>query len=101
MLVRKRFPAMGIKIVGEETWPMGGLPDATPVMQKVKAVNPDVVAFMSIGISDCQMVLMKKREFGVKIPFICNGAWVCDPNFQAIGAEVLEGTITLCALFPE
>ncbi len=98
--VSKRFPSMGIKIVGEETWAMGTLTDATPVLQKVKTVNPDVVIISATAIAECQMLLMKKKEFGIKIPFIGNGAWIADPNFRQIGAEALEGTLTICALFP-
>jgi branched-chain amino acid transport system substrate-binding protein len=97
---RTRFPDLDVKVIGEETWPMGSLTDATPVIQKVKNVNPDIVVFSATAIAECQMVLMKKREFGVKIPFVCNGAWIADPTFQQIGADVLEGTITICAYFP-
>jgi branched-chain amino acid transport system substrate-binding protein len=97
---RVRFPSMDVTVIGEETWPMGTLVDATPVMQKVKAINPDIVVFSSTAIAECQMVLMKKKEFGVRIPFVCNGAWIADPTFRPIGAEVLEGTITICAYFP-
>jgi branched-chain amino acid transport system substrate-binding protein len=98
--VKKRFPSMDIKIIGEETWAMGTLTDATPVIQKVKTLSPDVVILSATAIAECQMILMKKKEFGLKIPFIGNGAWIADPTFQQIGAEALEGTLTICALFP-
>ncbi len=97
---RKRFPPLDVKVVGEETWPMGALTDATPVMQKVKTINPDIVILSATAIAECQMILMKKKELGLKTPFVCNGAWIADPTFQPIGAGVLEGTLTICAYFP-
>ena len=97
---RKRFPSLGVNVVGEETWSMGTLTDATPVMQKIRNTNPDIIVFSATAIAECQMVLMKKKELKVKIPFICNGAWIADPTFRQIGADVLEGIITICAYFP-
>ena len=97
---RERFPSLGVEVIGEETWPMGTLTDATPVMQKIRKINPDIIVFSSTAIAECQMVLMKKKELQVKIPFICNGAWIADPTFRQIGADVLEGIITICAYFP-
>ena len=97
---RKRFPPLDVKVVGEETWPMGTLTDATPVMQKVKTINPDIVILSATAIAECQMILMKKKELGLKTPLVCNGAWIADPTFQPIGAGALEGTLTICAYFP-
>lgn len=96
----KRFPSLGVKVIGQETWAMGTLTDATPAMQKVKTTNPDIVVFSATAIAECQMLLMKKKELNVKIPFVCNGAWIADPTFRQIGTDVLEGTITVCAYFP-
>ena len=98
--VRKLFPGLGIKIIGEEIWAMGTLTDATPVMQKVKTTKPDIVAFMATAISEAQMCLMKKKELGISTPFVCNGGWAADPSFQQIGAQILEGMITITPLFP-
>jgi len=98
--VRILFPSMGIKIIDEEVWAMGTLTDATPVMQKVKTTKPDIVVFMATAISEAQMCLMKKKELGINTPFICNGGWAADPSFQQVGAQVLEGMITISPLFP-
>jgi branched-chain amino acid transport system substrate-binding protein len=98
--VRKLFPDMGIKIIGEEIWAMGTMTDATPVMQKVKTLNPDIVVFMATAISEAQMCLMKKKELGITTPFVSAGGWAVDPSFQQIGAEVLEGMITITPAFP-
>jgi len=98
--VRKLFPGMGINIIKEELWAMGTLTDATPVLQKVKALDPDIVVFMATAISEAQMCLMKKRELGIEIPFISNGGWACDPSFRQVGAEFLEGMVTITPLYP-
>jgi branched-chain amino acid transport system substrate-binding protein len=98
--VRKLFPGMEVKIVGEEIWAMGTLTDATPVMQKVKTTNPDIVVFMATAISEAQMCLMKKKELGINIPFICNGGWMADPSYRQVGAETLEGMIGIMPIFP-
>lgn len=97
---RKLFPSHGIKIIGEEIWAMGTLTDATPVMQKVKNLNPDVVVFVAGAISEAQMCLMKKKELGIATQFICSGGQVMDPSYLPIGAQNLEGMITVCATHP-
>ena len=96
----QRLPGQGVKVIGQETWSMGTLTDATPAIQKVKSLNPDIVIFSATTIAECQMLLMKKKELQIKTPFVANGAWIADPTFQQIGAESLEGTITICAYFP-
>ncbi|MFH1349394.1 MAG: ABC transporter substrate-binding protein [Pseudomonadota bacterium] len=96
---KKLFPDMGIKIIGEEVWAMGTLTDATPVMQKVKTVNPDIVIFMATAIAEAQMCLMKKKELGVQIPFVGNGGWMADTSYAKVGADVLEGMIGIMPIF--
>ncbi len=97
--VRKLFPGMGIKIIAEEVWAMGTLTDATPVMQKVKTLNPDIVVFMATAIAEAQMCLMKKKELGIQIPFVCNGGWMADTSYAQVGAGVLEGMIGIMPIF--
>lgn len=97
---RKIFKDKGIKVVGEELWGIGTLTDATPVAQKLRALKPDMVVFQATAISEAQMVLMKRKEFGIKVPFMSGGAWGADPSFLAAGAEILEGWIFVPYLFP-
>ena len=97
--VRKLFPETGIKIIGEEVWAMGSLTDATPVMHKAKAMNPDIVVFMATAIAEAQMCLMKKKELGIRTPFICNGGWMADPSYAQVGAEALEGMIGIMPIY--
>jgi branched-chain amino acid transport system substrate-binding protein len=69
-------------------------------MQKVKSQKPDIVMFMATAITESQMCLMKKKELGLEMPFICNGGWACDPSYLQAGADTLEGMITICPTFP-
>ncbi len=94
------LPKHNIQILGEETWTAGTLTDATAVMQKVRTVYPDIVLYGATAISECQMCLMKRKEFGINIPFVGMGAWGMDPSFRTIGAEALEGLTAFTGNFP-
>jgi branched-chain amino acid transport system substrate-binding protein len=98
--VKKLFATMGIKILGEEVWTMGTLTDATPIMQKVKNENPDIVIFAPSSIQEAQLLLMKKRELGINIPFIGSTGAHADPSFRQVGAEFLQGFLTMTNSFP-
>jgi branched-chain amino acid transport system substrate-binding protein len=98
--VKKTFSRMGIKVLGDEVWTMGTLTDATPIMQKVKAANPDIVIFAPSSIQEAQLLLMKKRELGINKPFIGSTGAHADPSFRQVGAEFLEGFLTLTNSFP-
>ena len=89
-----------IKVVGEEYWTMGTLTDATPIMQKVKSLNPDLVLYSAGAISEAQIGLMKKREMGIKNIFMGSGGWAADPSFRQVGADFLEGMIAFSPIFP-
>jgi len=97
---KKIFAPLGIKIISEEGWSMGTLVDATPVMQKVKTMNPDIVLFHASAISEAQMCLMKKKELGIHIPFMSFGGYAADPSFRTVGADALEGLVALTGTFP-
>jgi branched-chain amino acid transport system substrate-binding protein len=97
---KKYFKKVGIQVVGEETWPTGSLTDATPVMQKIKSLNPDIVPFSSLAISETQMCMMKRKELGIKSVFMYSGGYGADPSFRQIGAEFLEGNVCYAAFFP-
>jgi len=92
---RKLLPDMGVNIIGEETWAMGTLTDATSVMQKCKTTDPDLVIFMATAIAEAQMCLMKKKELGITTPFVGNGGWLTDPSYAKVGADVLEGIMCI------
>jgi len=98
--VRKTFDKMGIKILAEEIFTMGTLTDATPIMQKVKISNPDIVIFAPSSIQEAQLLLMKKRELGITAPFIGSTGAHADTSFLQIGAKYLEGLSTITNSFP-
>ncbi len=90
---------LGVKFIGEETWAIGTLTDATPIMQKVKVLNPDIVLYMGDAMTEIQMCMMKKKELDIKVPFFCGGGWLGDPSLQFAG-EYLESWIALTPSFP-
>ena len=90
---------MGIKFIAEETWAVGTLTDATPIMQKVKSLDPDLIVYMGDAISELQMNMMKKKEMGIKTPFLCGGAWIGDTSLKFAG-EYLDSWIAVTSSFP-
>ena len=97
---KKYFATMGIKVVGEEVFTMGTLTDATPIMQKVKAAKPDIVIFAPSSINEAQLLLMKKRELGINTPFVGSTGAHADPSLLQVGAQFLEGFLTLTNSWP-
>jgi branched-chain amino acid transport system substrate-binding protein len=96
---KEKLIPLGVEFIAEETWAIGSLTDATPVMQKVKTLNPDLVIYMGDALSEIQMVMMKKKELGIKVPFFCGGGWLGDPSLK-FGGEYLESWIALTPSFP-
>ncbi len=89
----------GVKFIAEETWAIGTLTDATPVMSKVRAIKPDLVIYMGDALTEIQMCMMKKKELGIRVPFFCGGGWLGDPSLKFAG-EYLESWIALTPSFP-
>jgi len=90
---------MGVQFIAEETWAIGTLTDATPVMAKVKKTNPDLVIYMGDALTEIQMCMMKKKELHIRVPFFCGGGWLGDPSLKFAG-EYLESWIALTPSFP-
>lgn len=97
---KKYFERNGIKFLDEITWASGTLTDATPVLQKIKNLNPDIVICNPSAMAEAQMCLMKKKELDIKIPFIFAGGYVGDSSFRQIGIEYLEGVFAPTDVFP-
>ncbi|MBP1735552.1 MAG: branched-chain amino acid transporter substrate-binding protein [Deltaproteobacteria bacterium] len=97
---KQYFANAGIKVVGDEAFTMGTLVDATPIMQKVKAANPDIVVFAPSSINEAQLLLMKKRELKINTPFVGSTGAHADPSFLGVGAQFLEGFTTLTNSWP-
>jgi branched-chain amino acid transport system substrate-binding protein len=99
--VKAYFKKAGIKLIGEEAFTMGTLTDATPIMQNIKTLNPDVVMFAPASIAECQLIFMKKLEMKVNIPFIGATGTHVDPQFRQVGGEALQGFITFSPVYPQ
>ena len=69
-------------------------------MQKIRRLNPDIVPFSSLAISETQMCVMKRKELGIKAPFMYSGGYGADPSLRQIGTDFLEGNICYAAFFP-
>lgn len=96
---KKVFNNLGIKLLGQENWAAGTLTDATPVMQKVRTLNPDLVVWNPSAISEAQMLLMKRKEMGITIPF-ASGAMLGDSSLRQVGADSLEGLLIFSPSWP-
>jgi branched-chain amino acid transport system substrate-binding protein len=64
-LREKLLQAKGIELVVDEVW-TPPLPDATSIVQKLRATQPDVVFYGATNFPDSIQVLQKVKEFGVK-----------------------------------
>ena len=87
----------GLDLVMDETF-TPPLSDATPLIQKVRAVKPDLLFFLPTVISDAKLVLEKMNEFGLsqgRIPTISFGIAIAEPDIlQTINPALLQGVIT-------
>jgi len=95
---KKVFSREGITLLLEEHWSPGTLTDATPVMQKVRSSNPDLVVWNPSAISEAQMLLMKRKEMGIKVPF-ASGAMLGDSSFRQLG-DGMDGIIITSPSWP-
>jgi branched-chain amino acid transport system substrate-binding protein len=88
---------MDLDLVMDETF-TPPLSDATPLVQKVRAVKPDLLFFLPTVISDGKLVLEKMNEFGLsqgRIPTISFGIAIAEPDIlQTINPALLQGVIT-------
>ena len=99
-LREKLLKEKGIELVVDEVW-TPPLPDATPVVQKVRSAQPDVIFFSATALPDSIQVLQKTKEFGLKIPIMGNGVWLLMPEtVQAVGKDLVEGVMSTVAAHP-
>jgi branched-chain amino acid transport system substrate-binding protein len=99
-LREKLLKEKGIELVVDEVW-TPPLADATPVVQKVRSAQPDVIFFSATALPDSIQVLQKTKEFGLKIPIMGNGVWLLMPEtVQAVGRDLIEGVMSTVAAHP-
>ena len=99
-LREKLLKAKGIEIVVDEVW-TPPLADATAIVQKLRATQPDVVFYGATNFPDSIQVLQKVKEFGVKTPIQGVGAWLVTPEYvKSVGPELLDNIKTVVAAHP-
>lgn len=99
-LREKLLAAKGIELVADEIW-TPPLADATSIVQKLRATQPDIVFYGATNFSDSIQVLQKVKEFNLKTTIQGVGSWLVTPEYvKAIGKENLEGIQTVAAAHP-
>jgi branched-chain amino acid transport system substrate-binding protein len=99
-LREKLLAAKGIELVADEVW-TPPLADATSIVQKLRATQPDIVFYGATNFPDSVQVLQKVKEFNVKTIIQGVGAWLVTPEYvKAIGKENLDGIQTVVAAHP-
>ena len=99
-LREKLLAAKGIELVVDEVW-TPPLADATAIVQKLRATQPDIVFYGATNFPDSVQVLQKIKEFGVKSPIQGVGAWLVTPEYvSTVGKETLDNIQTVVAAHP-
>ena len=99
-LREKLLAARGIDLVVDEVW-TPPLADATAIVQKLRATQPDIMFYGGTNFPDSIQVLQKIKEFGVKTPIQGVGAWLVTPEYvKAVGKELLDNIQTVVAAHP-
>jgi branched-chain amino acid transport system substrate-binding protein len=99
-LREKLLAAKGIELVVDEVW-TPPLADATPIVQKLRASQPDIMFYGGTNFPDSIQVLQKVKEFGVRTPIQGVGAWLVTPEYvKAVGKELLDNIQTVVAAHP-
>jgi branched-chain amino acid transport system substrate-binding protein len=99
-LREKLLRAKGIELVVDEVW-TPPLADATPIVQKLRATQPDIVFYGATNFPDSIQMLQKIKEFGVKTPIQGVGAWLVTPEYvKTVGKELLDNIQATVASHP-
>ncbi|HZN47065.1 MAG TPA: ABC transporter substrate-binding protein, partial [Ramlibacter sp.] len=91
---------LGLKLVVDETF-TPPLANASPLVQRVRSVRPDLLLLLPTAIADAKLLLEKMNEFGLgrgKLPTISNGAAILDPDLRNnMNVAQLEGVMSVVA----
>ena len=99
-LREKLLKAKGIEVVVDEIW-TPPLADATAIVQKIRATQPDIIFYGATNFPDSIQVLQKVKEFSVKAPIQGVGAWLVTPEYvKTLGKEMLDSIQTVVATHP-
>ncbi len=96
--LRERIlPKFNLEIVLDEVF-TPPLPDATAVVQKLRAAKPDLMINGATSHTDVITLLQKMREFQIKVPMIGLGAQFTTQEFRdGVGADLVEGLMATVA----
>ena len=90
------FEALHLKAVMDENFSVP-LSDATPLIQKLRRLKPDLVLLGTTATSDSRLLLQTLSEFGLgqgKVPVLAPSAnWGIPEMLKNMGAANLEGVI--------
>lgn len=96
-LRQQLLPAANLPVVVDEVW-APPLADATPIVQRLRSAQPQVIFFSATAYPDAAQVLQKMREFGVKTITIGSGAWLVLPEYaRSVGTNLVEGVMSIVA----
>jgi len=88
---------LGLELVVDETF-TPPLANATPLIQRVRARQPDLFLLLPTVIADAKLLLEKMNEFGLGrglLPTVSNGSAMGDPDLAAnMPAALLEGVMS-------
>ncbi len=93
----KILPQLNLELALDEVF-TPPLPDATAVVQKLRAAKPDLLINGATSHTDVITLLQKMREFEVKVPMIGLGAQFTTQEFRdGIGTDLVEGLMATVA----
>jgi branched-chain amino acid transport system substrate-binding protein len=99
-LREKLLAAKGIELVVDEVW-TPPLADATAIVQKIRATQPDIMFYGATNFPDSIQVLQKVKEFGVKTRIQGVGTWLVTPEYvKTLGKDMLDSIQTVAATHP-
>lgn len=92
------FEKLGVKIVADEVF-ASPLADATTMVQKLRATQPDFLLMYSASFPDAKLILTKMSEFGLgggKLPTVTVGVQFASPEMlAAVGPQLLDGLMVV------
>lgn len=100
--LRDKYAAeYGWEIVMDETVEEGTLRDATPIVERIQATQPQLLLVGS-SIADIQKITRKQIERGMTpVPWVLAGAPYLSGAFvEALGAEAVNGTFAVASAAP-
>lgn len=94
--LREAAAAAGVKVVLDEGYPLG-LTDATPLVNKLRGANADLVFPVSSYLNDSLQIVRTMRQQGIVIPTVGGAAGYVIPDFQKGLGAFAEGILSVSA----